>query len=401
MKRINNLYEQIYSIENLELADKYARRGKHNYGIKKHDLHRGEDLIKLSNDLKNHTYKTSEYSTFTIYEPKERLIFRLPYYPDRITHWAIMNIMERIWIKIFIKNTYACIKKRGIHKLVKDLGQDLRNNKEETKYCLKLDIRKFYPSINHDILKSIIRKKIKDKDLLITLDEIIDSTSGVPIGNYLSQFFANLYLAYFDHWIKEELGVKYYYRYADDIVLLSNSKDKLRQYLYKIIEYLDTNLKLKIKQNYQIFPVDSRGIDFVGYKFFHDHVLLRKSIKLKVLRLVNNLTINKVSLDDFKRRFTSYCGWLKFCNSKKLLYWIEQHTELKYSNWAGIKSNISLFYDKLIHIIEIYNYSKYYSIHFIYRYKSFAVDSMSKSLINYLNKQEFPTNLKLNKYGNY
>ena len=118
-----------------------------------------------------------------------------------------------------------------------------------------MDIRKFYPSLNHDILKAIIRKKVKDKDLLWLLDEIIDSAEGVPIGNYLSQFFANLYMAYFDHWVKEELKVKYYYRYADDIVLLSDSKEQLRSWLLAIKLYLTNVLKLKLKDNYQIYPV--------------------------------------------------------------------------------------------------------------------------------------------------
>lgn len=113
-----------------------------------------------------------------------------------------------------------------------------------------MDIKKFYPSVNHDILKAIIRKKIKDDDLLWLLDEIIDLADGVPIGNYLSQFFANLYMAYFDHWVKEELKVKYYYRYADDIVLLSDSKDQLRNWLLAIKVYLTNMLKLKLKDNY-------------------------------------------------------------------------------------------------------------------------------------------------------
>lgn len=113
-----------------------------------------------------------------------------------------------------------------------------------------MDIRKFYPSLDHDILKAIIRKKVKDWELLWLLDEIIDSAERVPIGNYLSQFFANLYLAYFDHWLKEELRVKYYYRYADDMVILSDSKDQLRSWLVAIKLYLTNVLKLKLKDNY-------------------------------------------------------------------------------------------------------------------------------------------------------
>lgn len=145
-----------------------------------------------------------------------------------------MNILEPIWLSIFTKDTYSCIKNRGIHKLVNNLKKALKSDPEGTKYCLKLDIKKFYPSINHDILKQIIRYKIKDEELLQLLDEIIDSAEGVPIGNYLSQFFANLYLAYFDHWIKEILKVIYYFRYCDDITILGSSKEELHEWLLKI-----------------------------------------------------------------------------------------------------------------------------------------------------------------------
>ena len=229
MKRINNLHDKICDLDNIEEADNKARKCKRKqYGVIKHDKNRAEDNFDLFLDLSLENYKTSKYSTFKVYEPKERLIFRLPYYPDRITHHAIMNIMEPIWMKVFTKDTYSCIKGRGIHALARQLKHDLQNDKEGTKYCAKMDIKKFYPSIDHEILKMIIRKKIKDKKLLKLLDEIIDSADGVPIGNYLSQYFANLYLAYFDHWIKEVLKVKHYYRYADDIVLLSDDKDQLR-----------------------------------------------------------------------------------------------------------------------------------------------------------------------------
>lgn len=145
--------------------------------------------------------------------------------------------MEDVWKRVFIKNTYSSIRGRGIHKCANDLYKDLQNDVYKTRYCLKLDIHKFYPSIDHDILYSIIQKKIKDKWLLKLLKGIIDSAKGVPIGNYLSQFFANLYLAYFDHWIKEDVKCKYYYRYADDIVILDNNKDHLKKYTdsYKVL----------------------------------------------------------------------------------------------------------------------------------------------------------------------
>ena len=263
MKRINNVYDKICDLDNIEEADNKARKCKRKqYGVIKHDKNRAEDNFDLFLDLSLENYKTSKYSTFKVYEPKERLIFRLPYYPDRITHHAIMNIMEPIWMKVFTKDTYSCIKGRGIHTLARQLKHDLQNDKEGTKYCAKMDIKKFYPSIDHEILKMIIRKKIKDKKLLKLLDEIIDSADGVPIGNYLSQYFANLYLAYFDHWIKEVLKVKHYYRYADDIVLLSDDKDQLRRWVIAIRIYLKENLKLELKSNYQIFPVEVRGNRF-------------------------------------------------------------------------------------------------------------------------------------------
>ena len=199
MKRIGNLFPQLLDIKLINFADTCARKGKHNFGIYKHDKHKEEDNLKLLKSFKEGTFTTSKYETFKIYEPKERIIFRLPYYPDRIAQWSLMLILEPIWEKIFIANTYSCIKGRGIHKLVKDLKKVLEKDQKYTKYCLKMDIKKFYPSINHNILKNIIRKKIKDRQILNILDNVIDSTEGVPIGNYLSQFFANLYLSYFDH----------------------------------------------------------------------------------------------------------------------------------------------------------------------------------------------------------
>ena len=277
------------SESNINEADDKARLGKKaKRAIARHDKYKDKHIKDLAESLRDGTYKTSSYIKERIFEPKRRILFKLPYYPDRITHHAILDILEPIWVKLFIKNTYACIKGRGIHKLEKDLKRDLLLY--SPKYCLKLDIRKFYPSINQDILKVIIRKKIKDKKLLSILDEIITSVdSGVPIGNYLSQFFANLYLTYFDHWIKEVLKCKFYYRYADDITILGNDKEELWMIFKKIKLYMSENLDLSIKGNYQVFPIDSRGIDFVGYRVFHTHTLLRKRIKKRFCKKINKL----------------------------------------------------------------------------------------------------------------
>lgn len=221
-----------------------------------------------------------------------------------------MNILEPIFIKTFTINTYSCIKGRGIHKGLRDLNLALKDI-DNTQYCLKLDIKKFYPNIDHNILKLLLKRKFKDQKLLNLLYEIIDSSKGVPIGNYLSQFFANFYLSYFDHYLKEILKVKYYFRYCDDIVILHNNKQYLHILRCDIQDYLKDNLNLEIKNNYQVFPVSKRGIDFLGYKSYHTHILLRKSIKLRFIKMVK---YNKN-----KKSISSYNGWLSWCNSKNLL----------------------------------------------------------------------------------
>ena len=311
MKRIGNIYPQIYSIENLELADTLASKGKSKQpGVIQHRMNQESNLLKIHEQLKNKTYCTSAYTTFTIFEPKERLIFRLPYYPDRITHHAVMNVLEPIFVSTFTADTYSCIKGRGIHSALRAVKRALKDV-PGTHYCLKLDIRKFYPNVDHTILKQLLRRKIKDQDLLWLLDEIIVSANGLPIGNYLSQYFANFYLTYFDHWMKEVKRVKYYFRYADDLVILSDSKTELHQLLADIRNYLMDNLKLEVKNNYQVFPVDVRGIDFVGYVIRHTHIRMRKRIKQQFARMI--------SRNRNKQSIASYNGWASHCNSKHLL----------------------------------------------------------------------------------
>ncbi|MEG1574868.1 MAG: reverse transcriptase, partial [Bacteroidales bacterium] len=213
MKRINNLFDKICSIENLELADERARKGKKGtYGVRVHDHSRESNIKSLHESLINGLFKTSEYDIFKIYEPKERIIYRLPYYPDRIVHHAIMNIMKPIFVNTFTADTYSCIENRGIHLAAKRLKNVLRKDSDFCKYCLKIDIKKFYPSVDHGVLKSLLRRKIKDVGLLSLLDEIIDGADGLPIGNYLSQYLSNYMLCFFDHKVKEVYKVKHYFR---------------------------------------------------------------------------------------------------------------------------------------------------------------------------------------------
>jgi RNA-directed DNA polymerase len=309
VKRIGNIYNEITSLKNIQDADAKAQKGKATqYGVVLHNKNREANLFILQDKLISKTYQTSRYDIFNVFEPKERTVYRLPYFPDRITHHAIMNLLEPIFVSAFTADTYSCIKNRGIHALLYKLNADLKDL-DGTQYCLKFDIKKFYPSIDHDVMKGLLRRKFKDHDLLWLLDEIIDSAPGLPIGNYLSQYLANFYLSYFDHWIKEQKRVRYYYRYADDIVILHSDKATLHALLAEIKTYLH-DLKLEVKETHQVFPVEARGIDFVGYIFRHSHVRIRKTIKKSFAqKLARNP--NHASKD-------SYLGWLSHCDAKHL-----------------------------------------------------------------------------------
>ena len=368
MKRLGNLYAKIYDLDNLREAYRKARRGKGNrYGVKLFEKNLESNLLDLQRRLIDKTYRTSKYETFLIYEPKEREIYRLPF-PDRVIHHAIMNILEPIWVSLFSYDTFSCIKKRGIHGAESALRRDLERYPNETIFCLKIDIKKFYPSVDHDKLKMIIRRKIKDSDLLELLDGIIDSASGVPIGNYLSQYLANLYLAYYDHDVKILFGLKdskklreaytpeyirrsreieardnvkerlsdealaarfresirnfkIYKRYADDSIYLSKDKVFLSMLLDWIGLYYARELRLRIKETWQIFPIEDRGIDFVGYVTRHKYVLLRKSIKRNFFRKVRRLLkLNPdISRSKLIQTVCSYYGWCLHCNGRHLL----------------------------------------------------------------------------------
>ncbi len=317
MKRKGNLYKKIISKENLIIADTKARKGKlKQYGVQVFDKNKDANIDRLYEMLRDKIYHTSSYKIRTIFEPKERLIYCLPYFPDRIVHHAVMIHLEKIFVDMFTADTYSCIKGRGIHPFSFAIRKALKNV-PGTQYCLKLDIRKFYPSIDHDTLKTQLRRKFKDPDLLWLLDDIIDSAPGVPIGNYLSQFFANFNLTPFDHWLKEQKKIKYYFRYADDMIFLSGSKEELHQLLADIREYLHKYLKLDLKDNYQIFLVESRGIDVGGYVIYHDCVYVRKEIKKSFARAMKKRK-DRASID-------SYMGWLKWANCKNLTKKILQH----------------------------------------------------------------------------
>ena len=327
MKRLNNLYSKIYDMNNLKLAHANAQRGKGWYKeVKMVNSNPEYYLKKLQDSLINKTYKTSEYTTFIKRDTgKERLIYKLPYYPDRICQWAILQIIEPILIKNFISDTYSAIPGRGIHKALQRVEKAIQKDVKGTQYCLKLDVKKYYPSINHIILKEKYRKLFKDNDLLWLLDEIIDSTPGdvgIPIGNYISQYSGNFYLSDFDHWIKEVKHIKHYFRYMDDIVIFNESKEYLHKLRKEIDEYFRVNLKVKMKNNWQIFPTFVRGVDFVGYRTFLNFKLLRKStckqFKRQMLRIRRKVESgHQINYSEWCA-INSYYGWLKHCNSHNL-----------------------------------------------------------------------------------
>jgi RNA-directed DNA polymerase len=303
--------------------------------------------------LEDKVYSTSEYHEFVIEDRgKCREICDLPYYPDRIVHWALMLQIEPILISTFINTTYAAIPGRGAHMALQDITECLTEDVKGTKYCAKLDVHKFFPSIDHEVLKELIRRKVKCKDTLWLIDEIIDSYTnsltgkGVPIGNYPSQYFGNFYLTYFDHWLKETLfefetsdgqveyrRLHYYFRYMDDMVLLSDSKEFLHFLIGKIREYLKTQLHLSLKGNYQVFPVDIRGIDFVGYRNFRTYILLRTSTKKrlrKAMKTTRKCVKEHGDMTEHQRCvIASYSGVLKWCDGHRL-YAMHIHKVLKY-----------------------------------------------------------------------
>ena len=320
MKRYGYLYPKVYDMENIKVAHASARMGKSHYReVKQVDVNPERYFKRIHYMLKNKTFHNSRYKVFNHLDGgKMREIYKLPYFPDRIIHHCIMQVVEPIWINTLISNTFACIKQRGIHKGVKKIKEALRDE-EGTKYCLKCDVKKFYPSVNHDTLKTIIRRKIKDPNLLWLLDEIIDSAPGIPIGNYLSQHFGNLYLSGIDHKMKETAKCKYYFRYCDDIVILHHSKKHLHDIKNRLIRWLG-DLKLKLKENWQVFPVDARSIDFLGYRFFHGYTLLRKNTATKFRRKMRKIKLHHEKMEPISIISTvmSYYGWLIHANCLNL-----------------------------------------------------------------------------------
>jgi retron-type reverse transcriptase len=310
MKRCGNLYEKICSFENLVKAARKAQRGKRfKDSTSRFNLELEKELLHLQQELQNQTYRMGAYKQFCIYDPKKRLISAAPY-RDRVVQHALCNIVEPIFEKTFIYNSYACRKNKGTHKAVDRFTEFSRKNR----YVLKCDIKNYFGSIDHDILSGLILKKIKDRKVLWLIKLIIDSTPspGIPIGNLSSQILANLYLNGLDHYLKETLRCEYYIRYMDDLVIFSNDKNQLGQIKKTIQKFLEA-LRLEIHANKcQIYPT-RKGVIFLGYKIFPTHLLVvKQNVKRLRKRLKKYFVLLQKGVIEKNKIICSIQSWLGY-----------------------------------------------------------------------------------------
>lgn len=327
MKRYGFLFEKITSFDNIYYAYQKALKGKKSkYSVCKEDYEIEKTLFQIQDELINHQYKPKKYKYFKIYDPKERVI-SVADFKDRIVHHALINIIEPIFEKIFIYDSYATRKDKGVHKAVKRTQRFIK----KTDTYLKIDIRKYFDSIDHQVLINIIRKKIKDEKV-IRLIEIILNTSdisrnlnekkGLPIGNLTSQFFANVYLNIFDHFVKENLKCKYYVRYMDDMIFMFKDKIKWKYFLNTISEFLNTELKLNIKEKSIQYNWVHLGIPFLGYRVFKNLIRIQnKNIKRMKKRFsIKKYEFNKgyIEEEEFVQSINGIIDFIKFADSLKL-----------------------------------------------------------------------------------
>jgi RNA-directed DNA polymerase len=322
LRRIGFLFEQLTDFSNLYLAAQKAfkamRGGKSGAAF---FFNLESQLLSIQEELIHRTYRPSQYSYFTIHDPKERVISVAPF-RDRVVHHALINVMEPIYENVFIYDSYATRKNKGTHKAVERAKDFLKDNR----WFLKADVYKYFDSINHDTLLKIVCRKIKDEKLLNVLSKIITNGGkkgvGLPIGNLTSQFFANVYLDQLDHFIKDELGMRYYIRYMDDIVVFEQDKEILKQVREIIRSYLKEQLQLKFKENAVYINQSLNGLSFLGRRIFPDlvrlnNVNLKRSIKrMKQRRYEFHHGI--INEEQFKNSLQSLIGHIGSVNSYQL-----------------------------------------------------------------------------------
>lgn len=316
MKRVGNLFERIVDVDNIALAAYKAFRGK-TYSREVLEFRNNfvENLLKIRNETVSGDIELGNYKQFDIYEPKKRLICAASL-QQRVLHHAIMNICHDIFDRQLIYDCYASRPMKGTHKAI----LRVKEKSKKYEYFVKLDIRKFFDSVDHIILKQLLSKLIKDQGLLQLFNRIIDSYGegcGLPIGNLTSQYFANFYLSSADHYMKEIMKSPVYVRYMDDVIIMAKDKETLLTLMHNYCDYVGHNMKLKVKP--PVVGKVCQGIPFLGYRIFRDKILMNGKGKRrfrKNIRLLSDLFEKSViSEQEYKNRLMANIAYAGFADS--------------------------------------------------------------------------------------
>ena len=331
-KTHGDLWDEIISWDNLHSAYKEAARGKrYRIDVLKFTQNVEENLLNIQNHLMWRSWGPGAWNEFEVYEPKKRLI-QAPPFNDRVVHHALVRVVESLFERKFIHDSYACRKGRGVHGAALRLQSFLRRANRKwggSVYALKADIAAYFPSVRHDRLMDILARTIRDRSVLWLCETIINGCGangkGIPVGALTSQLFANIYLNELDHFVKDGLGKQFYVRFMDDWVILAPSKTALHEDRAKIEPYLTGHLGLALNPKTQVFPV-TRGIDFVGYRTWATHILPRKRNVLRARRrfrmLARAYTAGRVDLPDIAPSVHSFLGYMKHCAGMLTVYHI-------------------------------------------------------------------------------
>lgn len=276
---------------------------------------------KIYEMLKHQTYRHCQPRESVVFEganQKKRKITTIKYFPDQIIHWCLMLQLQPIIIKSSYDFSCGSMPGRGVHYAKKYIEKWIKADKKHTKYVAKMDVKQFYPSVDNQTIKNVLRTKIRDKRALWLTDIIIDShSSGLPIGYLTSQWLSNLLLQKIDYAIKQKMGAKYYVRYMDDMVVFGNNKKKLHAIIAGVKSELET-LNLCLKSNYQVFRLDCRDLDFLGFRFFRNKTILRKSLMQRITARSRKIKSSKTIFAKDAAAIMSYMGWLKHSQSHGL-----------------------------------------------------------------------------------
>lgn len=340
----HGIFERIISLENLFLAWKEFKKGKTNsQDVQEFTLYLEDNIFQLHEELKTYKYIHGAYTSFFVTDPKLRHIHKASV-RDRLLHYAVFRILYPIFDRNFIYDSYSCRVGKGTHIAVNRLEKFIRklsHNNSKNIHILKCDVKKFFDTVNKEVLLGIIKRKITDDDSVKLISIILDSFSkepgkGLPLGNVTSQLFANIYLNELDQYVKHQLKVKYYLRYCDDFIILSQEPQYLLDLVYEIGEFLEEHLKLNLHPNKVILKKHRQGIDFLGYVVLPYHRRLRTKTKKRVIRKIierrNKFESGLVSEESFKRSLNSYLGMIGHCNGHDLenkIIWLSGLAEIE------------------------------------------------------------------------